>query len=92
MVKINNIIKSLGAEVVDVQRHTDSMGPDDLNSKLSNERAVSVAQYLVSLKGGYKIRYIGYGEYRPIASNETKEGRAINRQVDLEVTARKTNG
>jgi len=92
LVKINNIIKSLGAEVVDVQGHTDSMGPDDLNSKLSNDRAVSVAQYLASLKSGYKIRYTGYGESRPIASNETKEGRAINRRVDLEVTARKTNG
>ncbi len=92
LAKINNIIKSLGAEIVDVQGHTDSVGPDDLNSKLSNDRAISVSRYLASLQGGYKLRYTGYGESRPIASNETVEGRAINRRVDLEVTAKKING
>lgn len=92
LAKINNIIKSLGAETVDVLGHTDSMGPDDLNSKLSNDRALAVANYMSSLKGGYKLRYKGHGESRPIASNETTEGRAINRRVDLEVTARKIAG
>ena len=92
LAKINNIIKSLGAETVDVLGHTDSMGPDDLNSKLSNDRALAVADYMSSLKGGYKLRYKGHGESRPIASNETTEGRAINRRVDLEVTARKIAG
>ncbi len=92
LAKINKIIESLGAETVDVQGHTDSVGPDDVNSKLSNDRAVSVANYLASLKGGYKLRYQGHGESRPIASNETAEGRAINRRVDLEVTAKKIKG
>lgn len=87
--KINDIIKTVGAEMVAVQGHTDSVGAADLNKKLSTKRAVSVANYLASLAGGYKIGYIGYGESRPIASNETKEGRAINRRVDLVVTARK---
>ena len=90
--KIDNIIKSINAEIIDVQGHTDSMGSDSLNSKLSNDRAVSVARYLASLSGGYKLQYRGYGESRPIASNETAEGRAINRRVDLEVTARKISG
>lgn len=92
LTKINNIIKSLGAESVDVQGHTDSVGSDSLNSKLSESRAISVARYLSSLGGGYKLRYTGYGESRPIASNETVEGRAINRRVDLEVTAKKIGG
>ena len=92
LAKINNIIKSINAEVIDVQGHTDSIGSDSLNSKLSNDRAISVARYLSSLKGGYKLQYRGYGESRPIASNETAEGRAINRRVDLEVTARKISG
>ncbi len=87
--KVNDIIKSVGAEIVAVQGHTDSIGADDLNKNLSTKRAISVANYLASLAGGYKIGYIGYGEARPIASNETKEGRAINRRVDLVVTARK---
>lgn len=90
--KINNIIKSLGAETVEVQGHTDSVGSDSLNMSLSTNRAISVARYLSSLGGGYKLRYIGYGETRPIASNETVEGRAINRRVDLEVTAKEISG
>ena len=87
--KIDNIIKSIGAETVDVLGHTDSMGSDSLNSKLSNDRAISVSRYLASLRSGYKLRYKGYGESRPIASNETSEGRAINRRVDLVVAAKK---
>ena len=89
LVKVNDIIKSIGAELVAVQGHTDSVGKEELNVKLSTRRAVSVANYLASLAGGYKIGYTGYGESRPIASNETKEGRAINRRVDLVVTAKK---
>ena len=87
--KINDIIKSVGAELVAVEGHTDSIGSDNLNKTLSTKRAISVANYLAALAGGYKIGYIGYGESRPIASNETKEGRAINRRVDLAVTVRK---
>ncbi len=89
LVKVNDIIKTVGAEMVAVQGHTDSVGGADLNKRLSTKRAVSVANYLASLAGGYKIGYIGYGESRPIASNETAAGRAINRRVDLVVTAKK---
>jgi outer membrane protein OmpA-like peptidoglycan-associated protein len=87
--KVNDIIRFVGAEIVAVQGHTDSVGADELNKNLSTKRAISVADYLASLAGGYKIGYIGYGESKPIASNETKEGRAINRRVDLVVTATK---
>ena len=87
--KINDIIRNLDAEMVVVEGHTDSVGARDLNQKLSTKRATSVANYLSTLEGGYKIGYVGYGESRPIASNETKEGRAINRRVDLVVTAKK---
>lgn len=87
--KVNDIIRNLDADMVVVQGHTDSVGARDLNEKLSTKRATSVAKYLSSLEGGYKLGYVGYGESRPIASNETKEGRAINRRVDLIVTAKK---
>ncbi len=87
--KVNDIIKSLGAERVAVEGHTDSVGADDLNKRLSTKRAIAVSNYLASLAGGYKIGYIGYGETRPIASNDTARGRAINRRVDLVVTANK---
>ncbi len=87
--KINDIIKFVGAELVAVEGHTDSVGAANLNKNLSTKRAISVANYLAALKGGYKIGYVGYGESRPIATNETHEGRAINRRVDLVVTAKK---
>jgi OOP family OmpA-OmpF porin len=88
--KVNDIIKTfLDAKIVAVQGHTDSVGAEDLNLKLSTKRAISVAKYLASFAGGYKIGYIGYGESKPIASNETRDGRAINRRVDLVVTAKK---
>ncbi len=86
--KVDEIIRSLGAKLVAVEGHTDSVGAPDLNKKLSTDRAISVANYLASLAGGYQIGYIGYGEDRPIATNETREGRAINRRVDLVVTAK----
>jgi len=87
--KINDMIKFVNAELVVVEGHTDSIGTATLNKTLSTKRAISVANYLAALAGGYKISYVGYGESRPIASNESKEGRAINRRVDLVVTARK---
>ncbi len=87
--RVNDIIKPLGAEMVVVQGHTDSVGSANVNKNLSIKRASSVANYLASFAGGYKIGYLGFGESRPIASNETKEGRAINRRVDLVVTANK---
>lgn len=87
--KVNDIIRFVGAEIVAVEGHTDSVGDAELNKSLSTKRAISVANYLASLAGGYKIGYIGYGESKPIATNETKEGRAINRRVDLVVTAKK---
>lgn len=87
--KINDIIRPLGAEKVVVQGHTDSIGSAAINKKLSIERASSVAKYLASFGGGYRILFLGYGEAKPLESNETQEGRAINRRVDLVVTAKK---
>ena len=81
--KVDTIIKKLDAEKVVVQGHTDSVGSAKINKKLSQSRASAVARYLSSLRGGYKITYSGYGETHPIASNETSDGRATNRRVDL---------
>jgi len=86
--KVDSIIKKLDAEKVVVQGHTDSVGSELVNKKLSQERAQAVANYLYQLNGGYKIQYAGFGEAYPIASNETEEGRAINRRVDLVVSVK----
>jgi len=86
--KVDSIIRKLNAEKVVVQGHTDSVGSAEVNKKLSTERATAVANYLYSLGGGYKLMYVGYGESSPIASNETAEGRATNRRVDLVVSVK----
>jgi OmpA-OmpF porin, OOP family len=73
-----------GASVV-VEGHTDSQGSDSTNLILSQDRADSVKQYLVTRMGldPEKVTSIGYGETRPAASNDTSEGRARNRRIDL---------
>jgi len=64
--------------------HTDNVGSDNSNMKLSKDRAESVKDYLVS-KGANpsRIEATGYGETQPIASNKTAEGRAKNRRVEF---------
>ena len=71
---------------VEVQAHTDSQGAAAYNQNLSQARATSVVNYLVG-KGVSMDRLVaqGYGETRPIATNETPEGRASNRRVELSV-------
>jgi len=88
LAKVAAIIKKLDAETVVVQGHTDSVGSVKVNQRLSTERAKAVASYLSSFRGGYKIKYVGYGEGYPIASNETAAGRAVNRRVDLVVSVK----
>lgn len=89
LTKVDSIIRKLDANKVVVQGYTDSVGAAAVNLKLSQERAIAVANYLSSLRGGYPLQYVGYGETNPIASNETAEGRAKNRRVDLVVSVKK---
>lgn len=70
---------------VEIQGHTDSIGSEKYNMKLSQRRANAVRNYLIK-KGGIspdRLTAVGYGETRPVASNKTKEGRAKNRRVEL---------
>lgn len=73
-------------EVVEVrvEGHTDSIGTEEYNQKLSQERSESVVEYLVS-KGvnGNNLIPVGMGETSPTASNDTDAGRALNRRVDF---------
>ena len=79
-------IKGINLEVIIAVGHTDSVGSDAYNQKLSVRRAESVKAYLVS-KGIEKNRVYteGKGEKQPVADNKTKEGRAKNRRVEIEV-------
>lgn len=73
-------------EEVRVVGHTDSIGTEAYNQKLSERRAKTVADYLVS-KGvpAAKIKASGMGESKPVADNKTKAGRAKNRRVEVSV-------
>lgn len=81
-----NSIRGINLEVVIAIGHTDSIGSDAYNQKLSVRRAESVKSYLVS-KGvePNRIYTEGKGEKQPVASNKTKDGRAKNRRVEIEV-------
>lgn len=68
-----------------IEGHTDSYGSDDLNMRLSQARAEAVRQYMISAMGIQEFRAVatGYGETNPVANNETEEGRARNRRIDI---------
>jgi outer membrane protein OmpA-like peptidoglycan-associated protein len=72
---------------IEVQGHTDSIGSEAYNLKLGAKRAEKVYRYLASEQGLAlsRMNYISYGEYKPIADNGSREGRAKNRRVTLVV-------
>jgi OOP family OmpA-OmpF porin len=85
-------VKDINLEVVIAVGHTDATGPDGYNQKLSVRRSEAVKAYLVS-KGIEKNRIYteGKGEAQPVADNKTKEGRAKNRRVEVEVVGTRAN-
>ncbi|MGL4318879.1 MAG: OmpA family protein [Pseudomonas sp.] len=72
-----------------VEGHTDSVGTDAYNQKLSERRATAVREVLVNQYGvgSERVNSVGYGESRPVADNATEAGRAVNRRVEAEVEA-----
>ena len=85
-------VKGINLEVIIAVGHTDSVGADAYNQKLSVRRAEAVKAYLVS-KGIEKNRVYteGKGEKQPVADNKTAEGRAKNRRVEIEVVGTRAN-
>ena len=71
---------------ISINAHTDDVGSNDFNMKLSERRAKNIEAYLVS-KGvdSKRLKPIGFGKSKPVASNATEEGRAKNRRVELKV-------
>jgi OmpA-OmpF porin, OOP family len=89
---VQKAINAFGQPDVIVEGHTDSTGSETINQQLSQKRAEAVKQYLIyngTLPGG-KIAAVGYGSTRPLASNATARGRAINRRIDVIIKPVKT--
>ncbi|MCQ4319562.1 OmpA family protein [Stutzerimonas stutzeri] len=85
-----DFMKQYGQTSTVVEGHTDSVGTDAYNQRLSERRANAVRDVLVNQYGleSSRVDAVGYGESRPVADNSTAEGRAINRRVEAEVEAR----
>lgn len=85
LTKVQQAIKTFGKPDVVIEGHTDSTGSDAKNKELSRKRAESVQQYLIhnGVVPADKILAVGYGSSRPLASNATAQGRAINRRIDV---------
>ena len=83
--KVQKAIRDFPDRKITIEGHTDSMGDDTYNMQLSLDRAKAVTAYLIANMGigEDRITAAGYGESRPIASNDTKEGRQQNRRIDV---------
>ena len=81
---IINILKEYPNSKFTVDGHTDSVGSETLNERLSDSRALAVKDYLVANGiDAFRLSSKGYGESKPIASNSTRSGRAQNRRVEI---------
>lgn len=83
LIKLMNDVPTLKIEL---GGHTDSQGSDEYNQKLSEERAAAVVEYLTQHGiDASRLKSAGYGEKEPMATNETKEGRQLNRRTEFKV-------
>lgn len=87
LTKVQDAIKKFPNCKIMIEGHTDSQGTDEANQVLSDSRAKAVAEYfMANMNVTLPMNYQGYGESRPVASNDTPEGRAKNRRIDVVIT------
>ena len=92
--KVRRAIQRFGEPAVTIEGHTDSTGSDEINARLSQQRAEAVRQFFVAndALASEKVLAVGYGSRRPLALNTTAEGRAINRRIDVIISPQMQNG
>lgn len=85
---VQRAIRKFPSSPITIEGHTDSRGDARFNENLSYERAMAVKQYLLANMGleQSRITALGYGESKPIATNETSEGRSKNRRIDVVIS------
>jgi outer membrane protein OmpA-like peptidoglycan-associated protein len=86
--ELANNFRQYPDEEVSVEGHTDNVGGDDYNQRLSEQRAGAVRDYLVD-QGvpDTRVNAVGFGKSQPKASNDTPEGRQVNRRVEIHIRA-----
>jgi OOP family OmpA-OmpF porin len=87
--RVSDFMKEFPNTAASIEGHTDNIASAAYNQKLSEKRATSVRQYLIDKFGidGSRITAIGYGLTKPIAGNDTEEGRQKNRRVEAVMEA-----
>ncbi|HEX9971359.1 MAG TPA: OmpA family protein [bacterium] len=83
--KLQRVIRLFDNHQITIEGHTDNIGDDRLNQSLSLQRAKAIKSYLMAnmALSDNQIVAIGYGELKPIASNDSEDGRAQNRRIDI---------
>lgn len=87
LTKLQRVLREFPDAPVTITGHTDSRGNDEANRQLSTERAIAVREYLLANMAVSSDRFSsrGFGESQPIATNQTEEGRARNRRIDVRI-------
>ena len=81
---VADIMREYPSTLAVIEGHTDSQGSDEVNQGLSASRAKAVAEYfMANMSAEFPVNHEGYGESRPVASNDSAEGRARNRRVSF---------
>lgn len=87
--RLTQLMKDNGTMNIELSGHTDNKGSVEYNQTLSENRAKSVFEYLINNKiNKSRLKYKGYGLSRPVATNETDEGRQLNRRTEFEVLSK----
>jgi outer membrane protein OmpA-like peptidoglycan-associated protein len=87
--RLTKLLQDVPTLKIEIGGHTDSKGADDYNKKLSDNRAKAVVTYLIG-KGiaADRLTSAGYGEEQPIATNDTDEGRQMNRRTEFKILSK----
>jgi outer membrane protein OmpA-like peptidoglycan-associated protein len=87
LARISGILLAYPGLKLQIEGHTDSVGSDEFNQRLSEQRAGAVRDYLAEAGvSSDSVTVQGFGKTRPVASNDTREGRQQNRRVEIVVT------
>ena len=88
LAEVCRVLQGRPGAVVEVVGHTDFVGADGYNDRLSERRAGAVARYLAERGIGVKVEAHYLGEHQPVESNRTADGRARNRRAEIIIRGR----